>query len=119
MKGKTPELTFRGKKYALNIEKVFSFLEKYESKERVTNEILDNFESGGTGKLAPTASAKAIREYKTPGNGTIDSMYYDFIKNFLDIIIASPYTEADLEKAPLGLVVCFNTLIKYEFITEI
>ena len=116
---KAPELKFNGRKYALNIEKIFTFLEKYESKEKVTSEILDNFDATGTGRLSSSAMAKAGREYKTPGNGTIDSMYYDFIKNFLDIIIASPYTDKDIENAPLGLVVCFNTLIKYEFITEL
>ena len=115
MKG--PELVFKGKKYALNLEKIFSFLEKYESREKATSEIVDNLDTSTSGKLSTVA--KAVREYRTPGNATIDSMYYDFIRNFLDIIIASPYKEADMEKPPLGLAVCFNTLIKYEFIIEL
>ena len=33
-----------GKKYAINISKVLNFLNKYEEKERTTNEILDVYD---------------------------------------------------------------------------
>ena len=104
-----------GKKYAINISKVLNFLNKYEEKERTTNEILDvyDYETKKNG----SQTSKTIRELREQGTFDTNSMNFNIIYAFIKKILETPAVSSD--EIPIGVKIAINSMINENLIEEL
>ena len=104
-----------GKKYAINISKVLNFLNKYEEKERTTNEILDvyDYETKKNG----SQTSKTIRELREQGTFDTNSMNFNIIYAFIIKILETPAISSD--EIPIGVKIAINSMINENLIEEL
>lgn len=113
----TKYLTFKGKKYVLDLD-VFKSVCTPTSKELRTSEyeISQVYESDENGEL--NMSSKVEHETKGNGNPQNDMIVYDVVKMLVVSLLENDKTEKEFEY-DFGTVFALNTLISWGVITEI
>ena len=111
-------LTFNGKYYRLNLDKINQFCLVSGEKPGSERELTEAYEYDENGEFRLTS--KINREITTPGNSQDDMIIYDFVKTMVTKLIESPMplivTE---EQADFGFALAFNSLISYGMLEEI
>lgn len=111
-------LTFNGKCYRLNINKINEFCLVSSGKNGNEREITEAYENDENGEFR--LSSKINREITTAGNSQEDMIVYDFIKvlvsKLLDCNVDTRDTENDVD---FGFALAFNTLLTEGMIEEI
>ena len=111
-------LTFNGKYYRLNINRINEFCLVSGCKNGNEREITEAYENDENGEFR--LASKIHREITTPGNSQEDMIVYDFIKGLvsklLDCSVNTRDTETDVD---FGFALAFNTLLTEGMIEEI
>ena len=111
-------LTFNGKYYKLNIERINNFCLVSSGKNGNEREITEAYENDEKGEFR--LSSKINREITPAGNSQEDMIVYDFIKGLvsklLECNVATRDTENDVD---FGFALAFNTLLTEGMIEEI
>ena len=111
-------LTFAGKKYKLNIDKINKFCLTSSEKKSNEREITEGYETDENGEFR--LSSKINREITRDGNSQEDVIMYDLIKmlvtNLIDSETKATNDENDID---FGFALAFNTLMAEEMIEEI
>ena len=111
-------LTYNGKKYQLNLDKINEFCLVSGNKPGNEREITEAYEYDETGEIHLTS--KINREITTPGNSQEDMIIYDFVKTMVAKLIDCPMPVMINEsQADFGFALAFNTLIAYGMLEEI
>ena len=111
-------LTFSGKKYRLNLEKINNFCLIQDEKPSPDREITEAYETDEHGEFRLTS--KINREITDAGSTQDNMIIYDFIKTvvgkLLDCGIKTTSTDANVD---FGFALAFNTLLSEGMIEEI
>lgn len=111
-------LTFDGKYYKLNIERINNFCLVSSGKTGSEGEITEAYETDENGEFR--LSSKINREITTTGNTQEDMIVYDFIKGLVTKLLESQVNTYDTEtQVDFGFALAFNTLIAEGMIEEI
>lgn len=111
-------ITFNGKYYRLNIEKINQFCLISSGKAGSEGEITEAYESGEDGQFRLTS--RINREITTQGNSQDDMIVYDFIKSLAVKLIDCQVRVTDNEyQVDFGFALAFNTMLAYGMIEEI
>ena len=111
-------LTFNGKYYKLNIERINNFCLVSSGKTGSEGEITEAYETDENGEFR--LSSKINREITTTGNTQEDMIVYDFIKGLVSKLLESNVNTNDTEnQVDFGFALAFNTLIAEGMIEEI
>lgn len=109
-------ISIGGKIYALNLKKIFEFINYSDKNNSREKEITDAYEKNDEdGSLDCTS--KVVREIITPANSQIDNIKYDFIKMLIGQLLT--YEGGELPTETFGTVLALNTLISEELLVEI
>jgi len=111
-------LTFNGKHYKLNIERINKFCLVSSEKTGNESEITEAYETDDEGEFRLTS--KINREVRTAGNSQDDMIVYDFVKSLVAKLLDSQVMASDTEEhVTFGFALAFNTLISEGMIEEI
>ena len=111
-------LTFDGKFYRLNLERVNEFCLISRGKTNSEGEITEAYESDENGEFHLTS--KINREIKTAANNQDDMITYDFVKMLVGRLIESSVsTRANENDVDFGFALVFNTLMSEGMLEEI
>ena len=111
-------LTFDGKYYKLNIERINKFCLVSSGKNSSEGEITEAYETDENGEFR--LSSKINREITSTGNGQEDMIVYDFVKSLVAKLLESNVDTIDTEKqVDFGFALAFNTLLAEGMIEEI
>ena len=111
-------LTFCGKYYRLNIERINKFCFISSSKTGTEGEITEAYETDESGEFRLTS--KINREITTAGNSQDDMIVYDFIKMLVNRLLEDDAKVITLETdTDFGFSLAFNTLLSEGMIEEI
>lgn len=110
-----------GKEYAIDIKKIFEFVNYSDKSTSSEQEITDGYEMIDDGKGSLKQTSKVIRELKTPGNSQIDNIKYDLVKSLISMLLTFDDTDRDYDEddLPFGVKITLNTLIAEGFLYEI
>lgn len=107
-------LKIGNKTYAINITEVLNFLNKWEKKERKTNEILDVYDYEN--KKGGAQTSKTVRELSEEGTYDTNSVNFNVVYAIiLKILECNFQTE---EEIPVGVRIAINSLIKEKLLEE-
>ena len=110
-------LTFNGKQYRFNLDKINQYCLVSGNKAGNESEITEAYETDENGEFHLTS--KINREITTPGNSQDDMIMYDFIKTMVTRLIESPMPVYATEtQVDFGLAIAFNTMLSYGMIEE-
>jgi hypothetical protein len=104
-----------GKKYIIDIDRVFDVVLKSDKTERREQEITDGYDSS-EGDTSLRQVSKMVREVKTKGDSSSDNVRYDFIRLLLMQILEEEGDESNLS---LGTELAIDSLINYNVLKEI
>ena len=111
-------LTFNGKYYKLNIEKINSFCLVSSGKTGSEGEITEAYDFDENGEFR--LSSKINREITTAGNNQDDMIVYDFIKVLVTKLLECQVNTNDTEnQVDFGFALAFNTLVAAGMLEEI
>ena len=111
-------LTFDGKFYRLNLERVNEFCLISRGKTNSEGEITEAYESDENGEFHLTS--KINREIKTAANNQDDMITYDFVKMLVGRLIESSVSTRENENdVDFGFALVFNTLMSEGMLEEI
>lgn len=111
-------LTFNGKHYRFNLDKINQYCLVSSNKAGNESEITEAYETDENGEFHLTS--KINREITTPGNSQDDMIMYDFLKTMVSKLIDSDMPVYSVEtQADFGFAIAFNTLISYGMIEEV
>ena len=114
-----------GRKYYLDLNKIFNFINYSETHKTIEREIIDSYEENEESNEQTRLNnvGKTIREVTTSGNTNMDNIKYDLLKNIINqVITCGCYEYPELstnEDVPTGVAICLNTLIKEKMLIEI
>lgn len=110
-----------GKEYAIDVQKVFEFVNYSDKNTSSEQEITDGYEMLDDGKGSLRQTSKVIRELKAPGNSQIDNIKYDLVKSLISMLITFDDTDRDYDEddLPFGVRITMNTLIAEGLLYEI
>jgi hypothetical protein len=110
-------LSFNGKKYTFNLEKLKEVCLTPSSEQGGREmEITNVYEPTSDGEYV--ISSKVEHETKVSKTLQNDMIVYDFVKIFILTLIENDFTEKKFEKT-LGLTLSFNTLMRWGILEEI
>ena len=111
-------LTFNGKHYRFNLDKINQYCLVSGNKAGNESEITEAYETDENGEFHLTS--KINREITTPGNSQDDMIMYDFIKTMVVRLVESQMpVYANETQTDFGLAIAFNTMIFYGMIEEV
>lgn len=111
-------LTFNGKYYRLNIQRINNFCLVSSGKTGSEGEITEAYETDENGEFR--LSSKINREITTTGNTQEDMIVYDFVKGLVVKLLDSQVDAKDTEnQVDFGFALSFNTLLSEGMIEEI
>lgn len=118
MLGGKYSLTFNGKYYKLNLDKINQFCLISSGKPGSEGEITEAYESDENGEFRMTS--RINREITTAGNTQNDMIVYDFIKGLVTKLLECNVDTRDTENdVDFGFALSFNTLISEGMLEEI
>ena len=110
-------LTFNGKRYRFNLDKINQYCLVSGNKAGNESEITEAYETDENGEFHLTS--KINREITTPGNSQDDMIMYDFLKTMVTRLIESSMpVYANETQTDFGLAIAFNTMLSYGMIEE-
>ena len=111
-------LTFNGKHYKFNLDKINDYCLVSSTKPGNESEITEAYESDENGDFRLTS--KINREITTAGNSQDDVIMYDFVKTMVMKLIDTSMPVSSVEtQADFGFAIAFNTMLSYGMIEEI
>ena len=111
-------LTFNGKYYRLNLEKINKFCLTSSEKKSNEREITEGYETDENGEFR--LSSKINREITTGGNEQEDAIMYDFVKMLISSLFSNEVvTTSDELHVNVSFALVFNTLLSEGMIEEI
>ena len=111
-------LTFNGKYYSLNMDRISQYCLVSSEKPSNESEITEAYDYDENGEFRLTS--KINREITSPGNSQGDMFTYDLIKMLITKLIECPLPVYSNEtQTDFGFAVAFNTLVSYGMIEEI
>lgn len=99
--------------YKINLDKLFKYVFRSESNEKIEREITDGFQMDNESKTIEQVT-KIVREIKGRGDNNSDTLRYDIIKSLLFEIIDTD----DEALGSTGIKLCFNTLLAHGILEE-
>jgi len=118
MLGDKYSLTFCGKHYRLNLEKINKFCLVSGGKANNEQEITEAYETDENGEFR--LSSKINREITTAGNSQDDMIVYDFVKLLVTKLLDNTANTRDNENdVDFGFALAFNTLLSEGMLEEI
>lgn len=105
-------IDLNGKKYYIDIKKVFEMIEYSTKNERKETEITDGYEFDEDEKKL-TQISKIVHESKFPPESQTDNIRYDFLKMLVGVVIGNEEPIPDV-----GTEICFYSLIKQGILVE-
>ena len=111
-------LTFNGKAYRFNLDKINQYCLVSSNKAGSESEITEAYETDENGEFHLTS--KINREITTPGNSQDDMIMYEFLKTMVSKLIDSTLPVSAVEsQADFGFAIAFNTMVSYGMIEEV
>ena len=111
-------LTFNGKRYKLNLDKINDFCLNAKGDANEEREITEAYEVDENGTFDMTS--KINREVTSKGNSQENMIVYDFVKTLINKIVdSSLLVEATEKQTEIGFALIFNTLLSYGMVEEI
>lgn len=104
---------FEGRKYALNLKKIFEYVSYYDKNEKQEKEICNIYSRDNNGDV--NLVSKQVKEITAPGDSQVDNIRYDMIKTLLVDVM----NIAIGEEMSLSNVISLNTLINEGLLIEI
>lgn len=109
-----PYIYIGNKIYAMNLQKIADFCLVSDKLKNKESEVTEGYEV--TDDNGPELVSKVVREIKTNGNPQNDTIKYDLIRIFIDVVLGA---EGILPEMTTGMKIAFNTLLANDFIYEI
>ena len=111
-------LTYDGKFYRINLDKITEYCLISIRKPGSENEITEAYEYDDNGEFRLTS--KMNREITSPGAFQNDMIIYDFVKALITKVLDTPMTVTSTEtQVDFGFALAFNTLLEYGMVEEI
>lgn len=109
-----PYIYIGNKIYAMNLQKIADFCLVSDKLKNKESEVTEGYEV--TDDNGPELVSKVVREIKTNGNPQNDTIKYDLIRIFIDVVLGA---EGILPEMTTGMKIAFNTLLENDFLYEI
>ena len=109
-----PYIYIGHKIYAMNLQKIADFCLVSDKLKNKESEVTEGYEV--TDDNGPELVSKVVREIKTNGNPQNDTIKYDLIRIFIDVVLGA---ESILPEMTTGMKIAFNTLLENDFLYEI
>ncbi len=109
-----PYVYIGNKIYAMNLQKIADFCLVSDKLKNKESEVTEGYEV--TDENGPELVSKVVREIKTNGNPQNDTIKYDLIRIFIDVILSA---DGILPEMTIGMKIAFNTMLENDFLYEI
>ena len=109
-----PYVYIGNKIYAMNLQKIADFCLVSDKLKNKESEVTEGYEV--TDENGPELVSKVVREIKTNGNPQNDTINYDLIRIFIDVILSA---DGILPEMTIGMKIAFNTMLENDFLYEI
>lgn len=113
----TKYISFGGKNYILDINKIIEFCLTSDNKLSRDHEVTEGYEKMDEDSDELTLTSRVIRENSGPSNPQNDMVTYDFIKLLLSILLGQD-EKSDVSNN-ISFALAFNTMVAMEFLIEV
>lgn len=100
--------------YAMDLQRIADFCLVSDKLKNRESEVTEGYEVND--ENGPELVSKVVREIKTNGNPQNDTIKYDLIRIFIDVVLSA---EGIVPEMTTGMKIAFNTLLANGFIYEI